>query len=106
MDQGKVEIKIYSFLNGNGEDFIAATHAREAIKYYFDNYMDDLNIGDMVEKDGILIRELTNEEVRKPLEETTNLDDSTKEYSLFDVLKDVLKQEKHLIPTWIYKREY
>ena len=101
----KVEVKVYLFEVGDQKVYIIATNPMQAINYYFHNYTINNDLGlfegkNMFER-GITIRELSNEEVRKPVREIRNLDRKEKSYSLFDLLKEELEIPDHTIPTWI-----
>lgn len=58
------EYKIFSFSHGEGTEIIASNSARQAITFFFSEYMDDLNIDDIVEE-GITITELTGDSITK-----------------------------------------
>lgn len=59
------KVKFFKFEHSHGSEVVIANFVREAINYYFNYYEDDLQIDDIVEFDGISIKEITGEELIK-----------------------------------------
>ena len=51
-------MKIFVFKTSEGEFIVASKNAKEAIMFFFTKYMDDIQTDDLVEFDGIEIKEL------------------------------------------------
>ena len=89
--EGKVEVKYFSFEQGEGQDIIVARFAREAINYYFNSYYDDLQIEDMAEE-GITIQQLTKEEVNEIREIYDEQEGKHIKTSLKELAKESIKR--------------
>lgn len=51
-------MKIFVFKTAEGDFIIAAKNAKEAIMFYFTKYIDDIQTDELVESEGIKIKEL------------------------------------------------
>jgi hypothetical protein len=56
-------MKIFKFIHSDGAEIIAAENAKEAVMFFFMEYVDDIQTDDMVEFDGIKIEQVGREEV-------------------------------------------
>ncbi len=57
--------KVFKFDQSEGAEIIAADNAKEAIMFYFTQYMDDIQTDDICFSGGIKITELTGEDLHK-----------------------------------------
>jgi hypothetical protein len=60
-----MKAKIFKFSHSEGAEIIAASNAKEAIMFFFTQYVDDIQTDDMVEFGGIEITELKGENITK-----------------------------------------
>jgi hypothetical protein len=58
-------MKIFKFVHSDGAEIIAAENAKEAIMFFFTEYVDDIQTDDMIEFDGIKIEQVNREEAGK-----------------------------------------
>jgi hypothetical protein len=57
------EFKFFKFEHSEGTEIIIAEFARQAIDYFVNYYMDDLQLDDIAESGGLKIEELKNEKL-------------------------------------------
>lgn len=59
------EIKFFKFEHSEGAEIVVAEFARQAMNYFLNEYMDDMQIDDVVEFGGLNIEELKGEQITK-----------------------------------------
>jgi hypothetical protein len=57
------EIKFYKFKHSEGAEIVVAEFAKQAINYFINYYMDDLQLDDIAECGGLNIEEIKNEQL-------------------------------------------
>jgi hypothetical protein len=60
-----MECKIFKFDHSEGAEIVASKSAAVAINFYFEKYLDDEQIGDMVEFGGVEIEMLEGDNITK-----------------------------------------
>lgn len=92
-------MKIFKFEHSEGAEIVAAENAKEAIMFFFTDFMDDIQTDDFVEFDGIRIKEVTDKEITKKRLIYNEDKGQTEEVSYIDIIGDAYKGKPMVVVT-------
>lgn len=82
-------LKFFKFDQSEGAEIVVANFARDAINYYMNEYMDDLQIDDIIESCGLNIYELMGEQLTKKHDIYNEETNQIESISYLEIAKDV-----------------